>query len=119
MEFMLTDAVVKEVEARTPYQILSDQYADTTLTGTIRTVKLKTISQSQVTRLDNEMLITVLMDFEWTNLKSGGRIVGRKNFSASALFIPSAPSSEPIEMGKFAVVQQLASDIVDQMQSSW
>ncbi|MBT5136612.1 MAG: hypothetical protein HOK75_05835 [Phycisphaerae bacterium] len=119
IEFMLTDAVIKEVEARTPYQISSDQYADTTLTGTIQSVTLKTISQSQTTRLDNEMLIIVVMDFEWTDLTSGRRIVGRKNFTASALFIPSAPSSEPIEMGKFAVVQLLASDIVDQMQASW
>jgi hypothetical protein len=119
MEFMLTDAVVKEIEARTPYQIIGEQYADTLLTGTIQSVTLRTASQSRTTGLDNEMMIIVAMDFEWLNLRSGNRIVGRKNFTSSALFIPSRPSSEPIELGQFAVVQQLASDIVDQMQSSW
>ena len=119
MEFMLTEAVIKEIEARTPYRILGEQIADTLITGTIRSVDLQTISQSRTTGLDNEVMMTVVMDFEWLNLQSGGRIMGRKNFSSSALFIPSQPSSEPFELGQFAVVQQLSKDIVDQMQSSW
>ena len=119
MEFMLTDAIIKEIESRTPYRILAEQYADTLITGTIQSVGLQTISQSRTTGLDNEVMITVVIDFEWLNLRSGGRLVGRQNFSSSALFIPSQPSSEPIEIGQFAVVQQLSSDIVAQMQSSW
>jgi len=119
LEFMLTDAVIKEIEARTPYQVLKEQYSDTLLTGTISSVELNTISQSRITGLDNEVMITVNIDFEWLDLLNGRRIVGRKNFSSSALFIPSQPSAEPIEMGQFAIAQQLSSDIVDQMQSSW
>ena len=119
MEFMLTDAIIKEIESRTPYRILAEQYADTLITGTIQSVGLQTISQSRTTGLDNEVMITVVIDFEWLYLRSGGRLVGRQIFSSSALCIPSQPSSEPIEMGQFAVVQQLSSDIVDQMQSSW
>ena len=117
--FMLTDAVVKEIESRTPYSIMSEQFADSLLTGTIQKVELRTISQSPTTGLDNEMMLTITIDFEWLNLHSGERITGRKNFSSSALFVASRPSSEPIEMGQFAAVQQLASDIIDQMQSSW
>jgi hypothetical protein len=119
IEFMLTDAVIKEIQARTQYRILSEQFADTLLTGTITNVELDMLSQSRTTKLDNEMLLEVTMDFEWLDLQRGERIVGRDRFTASSLFIPSQPSSEPIEMGQFAVVQQLASDIVDQMQSSW
>ena len=119
MEFKLTDALIKEIESRTPYYVLGEQYADTLLTGTIRSVNLRTTSQSRTTGLDNEVMITVTIDFEWLNLQSGGRIVGRKNFSSSSLFVPSQPSGEPIELGQFAVVQQLSQDIVDQMQSSW
>jgi hypothetical protein len=119
MEFMLTDALIKEIEARTPYHVIGKEYADTQFTGTIRSVDLHTISQSRLTGLDDEVMITVSIDFEWINLKSGNRIVGRKNFTNSALFVPSQPSSEPIEIGKFAVIQQLSKDIVDQMQASW
>lgn len=119
MEFMLTDALVKEIQVRSPYRVVDKQVADTLLTGTITSVDLRTLSQSQTTGLDNEVLVRVVVDFEWLNQRSGNRIVGRRNFSSSAVFIPSRPSSEPIEMGQFAVVQQLASDIVDQMQASW
>jgi hypothetical protein len=119
IEFMLTDAVIKEIQSRTQYRILGEQYADTLLTGTIKSVDLQMISQSRATGLDNEMLVKVVLDFEWLNLQRGGRIAGRDNFVSSALFIPSRPSSEPFEVGEFAVVQQLASDIVDQMQASW
>ncbi|MDP7005523.1 MAG: LptE family protein [Phycisphaerales bacterium] len=119
LEFMLTDALIKEIQTRTSYRVVGEQYADTLLTGTIKSVDLQTLSQSSNTGLDNEVLIKTVIDFEWLNMNSGGRIVGRNNFSSSSLFIPSRPSSEPIEMGQFAVVQQLASDIVDQMQASW
>ncbi len=119
VEFMLTDAVIKEIQSRTQYRILGEQYADTLLTGTIKSVDLQMLSQSRNTGLANEMLVKVIIDFEWLNLIQGGRITGRQNFATSAVFIPSRPSSEPFEMGEFAVVQQLASDIVDQMQASW
>jgi hypothetical protein len=119
MEFMLTDAVVKQIQARTPYRVLGDTHADTMLTGTITDIKLSAISRSRTTGLDNEMLITATINFEWLNLRTGKRILGRERFSSTALFIPSQPSSEPIEMGQFALVQQLSSDIVDQLQAAW
>ena len=119
VEFMLTDAVIKEIQSRTQYRILGEQYADTLLTGTIKSVDLQMLSQSRATGLVNEMLVKVVLDFEWLNLMQGGRIAGRNNFASSAIFIPSRPSSEPFAVGEFAVVQQLASDIVDQMQASW
>jgi len=119
IEFMLTDAVIKEIQVRTPYRVVTEEFADTQLVGTITSVDLQTVSQSRLTGLSGEMLIKVVIDFEWLNLRSGGRIVGRENFASSELFIPSRPSSEPIEMGLFSVVQQLATDIVDQMQASW
>ena len=119
MEFMLTDAVIKQIQSRTPYRVVNESYADTLLTGTITKVDLQTINQSGTTGLANEVLLKVTINFEWLSLNTGTRIVGKKNFTGEALFVPSRPSSEPIEMGQFAVVQQLATDIVDQMQSAW
>ncbi len=46
IEFMLTDAVIKEIQSRTQYRILGEQYADTLLTGTIKSVDLQMISHS-------------------------------------------------------------------------
>ena len=119
VEFMLTDAIIKEIQVRSPYRVVDKHVAETLLTGTITSMKLSTLSRSRTTGLDNEVLFKVVIDFEWFDQVNGNRIVGRKNFASSAVFIPSRPSSEPLEIGQFAVVQQLASDIVDQMQASW
>ena len=119
VEFMLTDAIIKEIQVRSPYRVVDKHVAETILTGTITSLKLSTLSRSRTTGLDNEVLFKVVIDFEWYDQVNGNRIVGRKNFASSAVFIPSRPSSEPLEIGQFAVVQQLASDIIDQMQASW
>ena len=119
VEFMLTDAIIKEIQVRSPYRVVDKHVAETILTGTITSMKLSTLSRSQTTGLDNEVLFKVVIDFEWYDQVNGNRIVGRKNFASSAVFIPSRPSSEPLEIGQFAVVQQLASDIIDQLQASW
>ena len=119
VEFMLTDAIIKEIQVRSPYRVVDKHVAETLLTGTITSMKLSTLSRSKTTGLDNEVLVKVVLDFEWYDQVNGNRIVGRENFASSAVFIPSRPSSEPLEIGRFAVVQQLASDIVDQMQASW
>jgi len=119
MEFMLADALVKQIQSRTPYRVLDDTRADTLLRGTITNIKLQTITRSKTTGLDNEVMINVTVNFEWLNLSTGKRILGRDNFTTSALFVPSRPSSEPLEMGQFAAIQQLSTDIVDQLQAAW
>ena len=63
--------------------------------------------------------MNVTIDFEWIDLRTGRRILGRENFGDSGLFVPSQPSSEPLAVGEFAVVQELATDIVDEMQAAW
>ncbi len=119
MEMMLTDAIVKKIQSRTPYRVVNEMNADTLLTGTITDVELTPLNRSSVTGFDNEVMLKVTVDFEWMNLGTGTRIVGKRNFSADAIFIPSRPSSEPIEIGQFAAIEQLSSDIVDQMQAAW
>ena len=84
--FMLTDAVIKEIQTRTPYRVIGEQFADTLLTGTVTNVDLDMISGSRTTKLSNEMLIEVTINFEWINLQSGGRIVDAIN-SRAALFL--------------------------------
>ena len=119
MEFMLTEAIVREIQARTPYRIAPEASADTLLRGRIRKVTLQGLSQSRTTGLTQEMLVKVVIDFEWSDQASGRRIMARENFAADGLFVPSRPASEPLDVGQFAVVQQLADDIVDEMQAAW
>jgi len=119
VEFELTDAVIKEIESRTPYKVASSSHADTILTGRIRTVTRDSLSRSRLTGLSEEVIVSVTIDFQWRDLRSGNLLVARESFSGHGLFVPSRPSSEPIALGKFAAVQQLARDVVDEMQSDW
>ncbi len=119
VEFELTDALVKEIEARTPYKVTSQAKADTVLIGHIRSIHLDQLSKSRTTKLAEEVIVKVTIDFEWKDLRSGQTLVSRKDYSGFGLFVPSKPSSEPIELGQFAAVEQLARDVVGEMRSNW
>lgn len=119
IEFQLTDALIKEVEARTPYKVVPAGRADTILLGQIKVVDLDQLSKSRTTGLSEEVIVSVTIDFQWKDQRSGKPLLERKGFTSNALFVPSRPSAEPIELGQFSVVQQLARDIVSQLQAEW
>ena len=54
VEFLLTDAVIKEIQARTPYTISSSARADSILLGRITETRLQQLSKSRVTGLSEE-----------------------------------------------------------------
>ncbi|MCZ6835170.1 MAG: LptE family protein [Planctomycetota bacterium] len=119
MEYDLTDALVKEIEARTPYRMASESRADTMLSGKIVKVELDQLSKSQQTGLSEESVLQVTIDFEWKDLRTGRAMIVRRNFAGFGLFVPSQPTGEPIELGRFSAVQQLARDIVNELQADW
>jgi hypothetical protein len=119
VEFELTDALVKEIETRTPYKVVPASRADTILLGQLRQIELDQLSKSRLTGLSEEVIVSVTIDFQWKDQRSGKPLLERKAFTGSALFVPSRPSFEPIELGQFAVVQELARDIVSEMQAEW
>jgi hypothetical protein len=115
----LTEALVKEIEATTPYKVTAEGSADTVLRGTVRKVALRELSKSRSTGLSEEVLYEVTLDWEWVDQRTGKPITARTNFVGSALFVPSRPSSEPNEIGRYAAIQALATDIVANLQDSW
>ena len=119
VEFDLADALVKEIEARTPYKVTSPERADTVLSGSIRSVRRDAISKSRLTGLSEEVVLGVTVDFVWKEQRTGRVLLERTGFAAQGLFLPSPPSGEPVELAEFAAVQQLARDIVGIMRSDW
>ncbi len=115
----LTEAVVKEIESVTPWKVTGQGQADTMLRGTVTRYRLILLSKDPTTGLANEMLVEATVDFEWVDLRTGEPILSRAGFAASALFTPSRPSQQPVDIGRFEVVQVLARDIVDTLQADW
>lgn len=116
---LLTDAVVKEIQQNTPYRVTSPANADTVLRGSIRQVRLRELSKSVATGLSEEMVMQVTVDFEWIDMRTGKPIVARQGFTGSGVFIASRPQAEPIDLGSYNAVQNMASDIVASMQVDW
>lgn len=119
VEIQLTDALIKEIESRTPMKVTAEDRADSILTGHIRTVGLDQISKSRLTGLSEEVIVSVTIDFQWRDLRTGAPLLEREAYAGHGLFDPSNPTGESIEIGEFAAVQKLASDIVSEMQSDW
>mgnify|MGYP001421505661 CR=1 FL=1 len=119
LERELGRSLVVEMESRTPYKVTGPGTADTLLRGTIRSAELILLSSSVTTGLADEMLFKASLDFEWVDLATGETLVERKEFASSALFTPSRPSQETIDLARFGVVQQLAADLVDAIRDDW
>jgi hypothetical protein len=115
----LTEAVIKEIEASTPYKVTGEGRADTVLRGTVQRVTLRELSKSPSTGLSEEVLYEVTIDWEWVDQRTGKPITARNGFTASALFVPSRPSAEPNEIGRYAAVQTMAMNIVANLQDTW
>ncbi|MFZ9882154.1 MAG: LptE family protein [Phycisphaerales bacterium] len=118
-EFDLADALVKQVEQSTPYKVASEASADTALRGTIVSVDLVPLSKDPTTGLANEMMVRMRVNYEWVDLRTGERLSAVDGLESSALFVPSYPAREPLELGRFAAVEGLARDLVAGMQSEW
>jgi hypothetical protein len=99
--------------------VTAEADADTILLGQVRNIQLDHLSKSRVTGLTEEVIVSVTIDFQWKDLRTGRVMLERRSFSGHGLFVPSRPSSEPIELGQFAVVQQLARDVVNEMRAPW
>lgn len=119
VSFQLEDALVKEIEAMTPYKVAGEARADTVLRGTVSKVDLQMLSQSLATGLTEEMAFKVTVEFEWIDMRTGKPIVSRSGFQSSSVFVASLPNNQPIDLARFAVTQQLARDIVASLQGEW
>lgn len=120
LEVHLTDALIKEIQRTTPWVVTSaDNAAQTTLTGAITDATLRQLTTSSATGLVQEMAVEVVVDFEWRDARSGRVLVSRRNFRAMESFVPARPTSERLELGQHAAVQEIARAIVAELRSNW
>lgn len=115
----ITDAVIKEIQKRTPYAVLNNESAETELSGTITGVEKTRLNRAQGSGLVREMLLSVTVDFQWRDVRTGKTIVERRQFSAGDEYMPSRPVGERPEIAEFGVAERLAEQIVAAMRDQW
>ena len=119
LEFLLTDALVKEVQRSTPWRVTSAEYAQTTLSGTIVEARMTPLSTARTSGLVQELAVILTIDYEWKDNRTGEVLVARRSFTASEPFIPSLGVGDRIEAGQNAVIDELSREVVDSLRSGW
>jgi hypothetical protein len=119
IELELTDAIVKEIQANTPWRVVTQGSADTVLSGTITNSDMRSISIAEGSGMVQEQGVEIVLEFSWRNNRTGKTMVERKNFKGADIFIPSRLVGESLETGQTAAIQRLAKSVVSELRSSW
>lgn len=125
LEFDASEALIKEIERRTPYKVVSSGAADTVLDVSITSVDQTRLSRRLESGVAQEMELRITVNFQWKNARTGNALRDRKGFVAVGRYIPTrAPGEatfggETIMVGRHEAAQALATAIVSEMRGDW
>ncbi len=120
----LTEAVVKEIEKRTPYKVVTSPNADSVLTGRITRESKRVVANNRyddARDIETEFIVFV----SWMDrngqllMQSSGMPLPQLQIdvSADSQFLPEAGQS--LAVSQQETIQQLAQEIVGQMEIWW
>lgn len=117
--YLLTKALIQQIETRTPWRVADETVADTLLEVRITEVDMRALSNSRLTKLDQEMALELTTDWTWERLDDNSTITGWDGMGTNGMFFPSNPLGERIELGRLQAVDLMAQAIVDRMAKAW
>lgn len=116
-EIVLTQALIAQIESRTPYKVVPQDRADTVLEGLVVSVGRGTVSIDRFTAIPQEATYSITVDFTWKDLRTGQILVERRNFDQSSTYYPTL--GEGRFAGRQVTAEALAASIVDELQGDW
>lgn len=108
----LTEAVIKEIELRTPFKVVSDPLADSVLTGRLLADHKRVVSENYNDEPRN-LLYSTAVHITW--IDNSGRILMQSVISLGDNFVVEAGQS--VTTAQQAVIRRLASQIVSEMEA--
>ncbi len=118
VEYELTDALAKRIEAQTPYKIISSRdQADTVISGQIVSINQAVLSAERETGRALEKEVELQAVINWKNLKTGALLVDNKSVSASASY--SEWQNQGFSYASSLAANKLAERIVELMEKQW
>jgi hypothetical protein len=118
VEYELSDALSKRIEADTPYKIVSDaDSADTVISGQLVSIDelALSIDRDIGTVLESEVLLRAVVN--WKNLKTGALMIDHEKVSASASY--SIYQEQDFKYASTLAANNLARKIVELMEGGW
>jgi hypothetical protein len=119
VETALTEAVIKEIQRSSGMRVVTKGRADSTLRGVVTNVALRRISLEPTTGMVQELAVTVTIDFDWKDVRTGNTLASRRGFAAADTFVPPRPTGEPRSTRLDGATQRLAQDLVNELRSAW
>jgi hypothetical protein len=120
----LTEAVIKEIELKTPYKVVSDPNADSILTGRVlNDIKRVTVEDRYDQQRENE--VTLLAEVNWVD-RRGDLIGSRGNLpipeslitlTGTGIAVPEFGQS--IATAQQQAIDRMAEQIVSLMETPW
>ncbi|MCL4202657.1 MAG: hypothetical protein KJ000_09185 [Pirellulaceae bacterium] len=120
----VTEAVIKEIEERTPYKVVTSPNADSILTGRITRESKRVVANNRyddARDIETELMVQV----SWVNrrgellMQTGGIPLPQLEIEvlANSQFLPEAGQS--LATSQQAAIERLAREIVNQMEIWW
>ena len=116
VEFDLTKAVKDTVISKTNLKIVSKDYADTVLSGTIKDVNESILTQDIGDNIVESRII-LLVDFKLIDRRTGRILIDEKNIRQESEFIVTR--GETLEFASDEGVTKLAQTIVNLLEEKW
>jgi len=107
----LTEAVVKEIELRTPYKVVSNPLADSVLTGRILWDEKRVLAEN-INDEPRNLIFSATVHTTW--IDNRGMILSVGTASLGADFVPEAGQS--VTTAQQRAIKVLASQIVSRME---
>jgi len=118
VEYELSDALAKRIEADTPYKVISSRdRADTVMSGQIVSIgeSALTIEREIGRALEKEVQLTAVVS--WKNLKTGELLIDNQTVSAEATY--SSYQMQGFSYASTLAANNLAQKIVELMETKW
>ena len=118
VEYELSDALAKRIEAQTPYKIISNRdRADTVISGQIVSIdeSVLSIERTMGTPLEKEVQLQAVVN--WKNLKTGELLIDNQTVSAEATYCPY--QNQDFSYASALAANNLARKIVEIMEKNW
>ena len=113
----LTAALVRQIQARTAYEVADAGDADSLLEVTVVDADLRTLGRDRATGLPEQQQLAVTVDLRWTDLRTGRELLAIEGLEQTADFLPTLGEGEFVARQDAA--ERLAGGIVDELGDRW
>jgi len=118
VEYELSDALAKRIEAETPYKVISSSdRADTLMSGRIVQIAESVLSIEREWGLALEKQVQVRAVVNWKNLKTGQLVIDNQSVTAEATY--SEFQKQDFSYASALAANKLAQKIVELMENKW